>query len=415
MAFITGQNFSLILDKRQPSSTALKFIDTGIYSPGIAVNFTGWYSVLQPDGVTAINGSFTSPSIFWNSGALTSPLSELRFNTANTFQSGNYTILYYLRCPGFDDTVLTKTFNFQYTAPIVVLTPNLDLFTPKLQVVDATNYAQTGMTLNPVPTRAWAALITSVLGTPQNISSAAVEFDMNYLGSYYDSRYDVTLTVNPLLVLEAPYDWVTLIDNLEQDATYYAQIPATIEDLDADMAALKNTMDANINNCNTYNTYQQRYVFATSLYSDFRRRGCDGLPNGLDVTLNQLLKLFNNNVNPTYVNTNTAIGAYDWMCGDFTTTVPWSAITGKPATADIEWTVGAVGFPGNGAISMTDARFANAATAQLVVFRNGQVQFSADQGDGDTFYTKASTASNTIGFSAALNTGEKILIKIIAL
>lgn len=414
MASINGMNFSIVLDKRQPSSTALKFQDTGSYG-GLEVNFTGYYVVTQPDGIVAANGSFASPSIFWDSGALTSPLSELRFNTANTFQGGNYVISYYLRCPGFDDTVLTKTFNFQYVAPIVVLTPNLDLFTPKLQTVDATNYAQTGMTLNPVPTRAWAALITSVLGTPQNISSAAVEFDMNYSGGYYDSRYDVTLTVNPLLVLEAPYDWVTLIDNLVQTATYYAQIPASIDDLDADMTALKATMDANIGNCNTYNTYQQRYIFAASLFSDYRRRGCDGLPEGLDLTLNQLLKIFNNNVNPTYVNTNALITPYDWQCGDFTTTVPWSALTGVPSTNNISWIVGDVGFPGNGATSMTDARFANKATAQIVLFRNGQVQFSANPGNGNTFYTKASTATNTIGFSAALGTGEEIQIKIVGL
>jgi hypothetical protein len=57
MAFITGMNFSILLDKRQPSSTALKFQDTGIYSPGIAVNFIGYY-VVTPTGFCHGAGRF---------------------------------------------------------------------------------------------------------------------------------------------------------------------------------------------------------------------------------------------------------------------------------------------------------------------------------------------------------------------
>ena len=75
-------NFSVLLDKRQPSSTGFKFTDTGSYG-GIEVNFTGWYTVLQPDGATVTVGSYASPVIFYSSGALTTSLSELRLNTAS--------------------------------------------------------------------------------------------------------------------------------------------------------------------------------------------------------------------------------------------------------------------------------------------------------------------------------------------
>lgn len=413
MASITGMDFSIILDKRQPSVTGLKFTDTGSYAGGIAVNFTGYYSVTQPDGITVQTGSFTAPSIYWSGGALVPSLSQLRLNTANTFQSGNYVITYVLRCPGFSDTTLTKTFYLSYTAPLVSLTPAFDLFTPDLQVVDQTNYLQTGMSLTST-TRAWSALIKTVLGTPQNITSSAINFDLNYSGSYYDSEYDVSLTVNPLFTLDAPYGWVTAIDNLQQTATYFAQIPPAIASLDSSMETLKNLLDANVNNAATYPGILQSWLTANSLYSDFRRRGCDGLMQGLEVTLYQLLKIFNNNVNPMYVNTNTAIPTYNFECGTGGS-VAWSSITGKPATANIEWVVGAGGFPGNGATSMTDSRFAGASVAQIVFFRNGQPQFSADPGDGNSYYTKASTGSNTINFSTALNTGEEIKIAIIAL
>lgn len=413
MASITGMNFAITLDKRQPLSTALKFTDTGVYQTGIPVNFTGYYIVTQPDGITAQNGSFTSPSIFWSGGALTSPLSELRLNTANTFQSGNYVIKYFLRCPGFDDTTLTKTFYLNYAAPIQVLAPNFDLFTPVLQVTDATNYLQSGMTLQLV-NRSWQAAIITVNGTTRNTSSFANIFDLIFGGSYYDSRYDITRTASIFFTLDPPYNFVVIIDVVVTTATYYAQIPPTIAVLDADMEALKNKLDANVNNCNTYPSILKDYLTATAYYSDFRRRGCDGLMQGLTLTLYQLLKIFNNNVNPVYVNTNGIIPTYNFECGTGGSTA-WADITGKPSTANIEWKVGDAGFPANGATSMTDSRFANASVAQMLLFRNGQPQFSADPGDGNTFYTKASTGSNTIGFSTALNTGEEMKIVIIAL
>lgn len=408
-------NFSAVLDKRGPE---LRLTDTGAYPAGVAQGLLGYFEVTQPDGLTIASGSFASPSIYWDNGALVVTEMELRLNTANRFQNGGYTLKYYLRHTDYDDTTLTKTFVLNYSQPVLSFAPNFDIFTPSLSVEDATDYDQDGMTTDSI-TRSWEAAINTVEGTPRTISGSQLEFDLAYQGAYYDSQYDVTLTVNPQYKLEAPDDWVTLIDELVKAATYYAQIPPTIDELDDSMIELKNTMDAAQGNCNLATTYTKRYLLASALYDDFRRLGCDNKTANLTKTLYQLLKLFNNNVNPVYENTGEEIPAYDFQCGGGSGgSVSWDDITNKPETETIAWVVdtdGSNGFPFNGQDTLTDARLANVPIDRVVVIRNGLQQMNSNPGDGDSYFTKASTASNQIVFHPALSTGEKIIVIILAI
>jgi hypothetical protein len=133
---------------------------------------------------------------------------------------------------------------------------------------------------------------------------------------------------------------------------------------------------------------------------------------GLDTYIYQLQKIFNNDVNPTYVNTNEVIPPYDWGTGG--TSVAWVDITGKPSTVTVEWVVGDVGFPGVGATTFTNANLLNVPIARVYVFRNGLPQFSANPGDGDTYYTK-NTADTFLTFSSALALAEKLIVLIIPL
>lgn len=404
-------NFSVILNK-STTPPQVKIIDTGSYPVLVAPTIIGYFSVQEPDGMLVTVGSFSSPSIYWSSGALTQPITELRLNTAGAFQNGTYVISYYIRATGYSDTTLTKEFNLNYTQPILTLVKGFDLFTPQLAVTDGTTYTQANMS-NISTARTWAANIITVSGVERAISGSGVEFDLNYMGSYYDSRYDITLTANPQYVLSSPNDWVTLTDNLITTQTYYAEIPPTL----AQLLTLLTTYKYNIDNCicgkncgcNECQVAKANYVLAVSIYAHLVDRGQAGQLSGLSLYVLQLQKLLNNCVTPTYVNTNGVIPAYDFGGGSGGS-VAWADITGKPATIKIEWTVGAVGFPGAGATTMTDARFANVNVQRIEVFRNALLQFNADQGDGDTYVTKASDATNTIGFSAALNTGEKLQI-----
>ena len=406
-------NFSVVLNKAT-TSPSTKFVDTGTYPGGVPITITGFFIITQPDGLSVQDGSFGAPSIFWNSGALTQPTTELRLNAANTFQSGTYSIQYFIRATGYDDTELTKSFNLCYTPAIQVLTKGFDLFTPDLLAIDATSYGQANMTLTSL-LQIWSGTIITVEGSSQNISGTGMQFDLAYLGDYYDSRYDISLTANPQYTLSTPTDWVTLIDKLVTTTTYYAEIPPTLADLLDGLTALKVKIDGCICGkkcgCTECETDKANYLLAVSIYTHLVERGRIDDVSGLSLYVLQLQKIINNCVTPSYINTNGVIPAYDWGAGGGGSTA-WADITGKPSTISYEWVVGDMGFPGNGSTTFTNANFANAHVSQITMFRNGLPQPNTNLGNGNTYFTKASQATNIIGFSATLSTGEEILISI---
>lgn len=405
-------SIAVVLDKSQPSPI-FRIVDNSNYPAGVALTIAGILTVTQPDNVTVSNTNFGTPNIFWNGSALVPADLELRLDNTQSFQreGSGYIIVYTVRAPGYSDTVLTKTFSLIYTPPSVVIGNNFDIFTPDLSVQDITNYTQGSLNYISV-LQSWTVDIITVLGVGHTITGSGQNFDLAYLGSYYDSQYNVALTIAPQWQLQGASNFVTIIDQLAANTTLYAQIPPSLLALQTDLANLKSQLDAAVCDCNTYNILLSRFNLANSIYSQLVARGQSGSLAGLNVYITQLEKLFNNNVNPTYVNTNTIIPPYDWGTG--AGSVAWTNITGKPNTITVEWLVGTGGFPGPGATVYTDARLINIPVAQIYVFRNGIPQFNGNPGDGDTYYTKI-TANNFLTFSVALAAAEKIIILILPL
>lgn len=406
-------SIAVVLDKSQPSPI-FKIIDNSNYPVGVAPTIAGILTVTQPDNVTISNTNFGAPDIFWNSGSLVPALLELRLDTNLSFQRGGsgYIIVYTVRAPGYTDTVLTKVFSLNYNPPSIVISNNFDIFTPNISVEDATTFTQSGLTFISVLDQ-WSVDIITVSGVGQNISGTGQIFSLAYLGSYYDAQYNVALTVTPQWQLQGAYTFVSIIDELASNITLYAQIPPTIAELQTSLATLKSQLDAAVCDCNTYAILLSRYNLASSIFSQLVSRGQAGSLAGLNIYVYQLEKLFNNDVNPTYVNTNDPIPAYDWGGGG-SGSVTWTSITGKPNTITVEWLVGAGGFPGPGATTYVDTRMVNIPVAQIYVFRNGIPQFNGNPGDGDTYYTK-NTVDNFLTFSAPLAASEKIIILILPL
>lgn len=405
-------SIAVTLDKSQPSPT-LRIVDNSNYPTGVAPSIAGILSVTQPDNITIANTNFGAPNIYWSGSALVPANLELRLDNSNSFQRGGsgYKITYTVRAPGYSDTVLLKVFPLTYTPPSIVIANNFDIFTPQLTVQDDTGYTQTPLDFISVA-RSWAANIITVSGVTQAISGTGQVFDLNYLGAYYDSQYDITLTIFPQWRLQGSYNFVTIIDDLVDNITLYAQIPPTLAALQSSLAVLKTQMDAAVCDCNTYIILFDRYNLASSIYAQLVARGQAGSLAGLSTYVYQLEKIFNNNVNPTYVNTNGQIPAYDWGTGSGTVT--WTNITGKPSTITVEWLVGAIGFPGPGATTFTNANLVNVPVSRVYVFRNGIPQFASNPGDGDTYYTK-NTLDNFLTFSSALSAAEKIIVLILPL
>lgn len=411
MAAIPGINFSIVLSQ---SPATFLFSDTGVYPSGVPQNIVGYVVVTTPDGVTTTYGSFSAPFIYWGGGGLIQNSAALALAGDMNFQKGGYTIAYHIRATGYDDTTLTKVFQLTFNRPTVIIDNNFDLFTPNLSVEDSTAYEQDGMDFYAI-IRTWSALIHSASGTDRTITGSQQSLSVAYLGQYYDAQYAITLTVKPLYKLNTPDDWVTLAGAGQATLSLQAQIPPGIDTLNDLMQTLKNQADAEMNTGNG-ETLKDRFTYASALYDDFRRKGCDASFAGLTKTLLQLLKVFNNNVNPVYTNTNAVIPAYDFQCPGSSGSVAWGDITGKPSTEVIEWTVLASGgsLPTNGQSVLTDARLLNVPFERIILVRNNPIQFGSNQGDGDTYFTKV-TVDNFLTAIPSFNTGEKIICIILAL
>jgi hypothetical protein len=315
MANLDGYiDFNIVMTKT-PTTSELVLSDPDNYPPGVDVGLKGYFVITQPDNIT-ITGNYLSPDIEWNGSQLTQATKELRLTSVGGFQQGTYTITYNIEAPGYDETTLTKTFVLTYTSPTIVVTESFDVFTPVLTLTDDTDYEQDGMTIN-VQVPIWNAFIITVEGSTQAISSFATTFDLGYLGSYYDSQYDVTLLASVSYTLESPNNWVTIVDNISFEQTYYAFIPPSISDLLDLLTAYKATVDAAhcicgpgcVTNCTTL---KSTYTLAVAIFTHIVERGREGLTEGLDAYVLQLQKLLSNCVTPTYTNTNEAIPPYDW-------------------------------------------------------------------------------------------------------
>jgi hypothetical protein len=310
-------DFSVRLEK-SPTASAMVLTDPDDYPAGVDTTLVGYFVITQPDTIT-ITGSFASPDIEWDGSALTTATKELRLRATGGFQQGTYTIEYHVEAAGYDETVLTKTFSLSYNSPTLTVTDNFDVFTPDLSVTDDTVYTQSGFTLDGV-TRAWEATIISVEGTNQDISGSSATFDLAYLGGYYDSQYDVSLTATANYTLAAPSDFVTIEDEQEFEETYYAFIPPTLIELLEMLTEYKETVDAGSCICGSgcasnCDTLIQTYSLAVSIYTHIVERGREGETEGLDAYVLQLKKLLNNCVTIAYENTDEAIPAYEWGGG----------------------------------------------------------------------------------------------------
>jgi hypothetical protein len=309
--------FNAILSKDQVTSSLI-LSDPDSYPAGVDHTLKGYFQITQPDGIT-ITGNYSSPDIYWTGTQLSLVTKELRLTAVGGFQQGLYTIKYFIEATGYNETTLTKTFTLTYTTPVATVAASFDVFTPDLSVTDNTVYTQSGMNFSSV-IRHWQADILTVSGTTQTIFGSLQTFDLNYLGSYYDSRYDVSLTATPTYVLSSPNNWVTVVDQVDFSTTYYAFIPPSLTALLALLTTYKATVDASncicgsgcVDNCNTL---KATYSLAVSIYTHIVERGRLGVITGLDQYVLQLQKLLSNCVTPAYTNTNNPINPYHWGTG----------------------------------------------------------------------------------------------------
>lgn len=390
--------FICVLDT-SGTSPVIRLTDVSNYPGGVANQISGNFTaIVQPDKISIGNSNFGTPDIHWTGSGLSVASYALRLNTISQFQTGGYSITYQVNCPGYTNTVLTKTFNLSYTKPTVVIGSNFDVFSPKLTVTDNTVYSQANLNIASVADT-WTAVVNSVNGSTQSIGGSGLTFDLNVAGVYYDAQYTITLTSIATWVIPAPGSFVTLIAPFTLTQVFDTETPPSLVSLLSSLTFLKAQMDAAICDCNTYPTLKDNYFMAGTVYQHLKNRGCNSDFSGLSSYVYQLQKIFNNNVTPPVAHTNLPIPAYDFGCAT-AGSISWSSITGKPTTTIIQWTVGQVGFPGAGTNSLNDVRLAGFA---VLIMRNNEQELN---------FTKA-LASQSILFNTPFSASEQIYVQTI--
>ena len=377
-------NFSIVLDY---ASGELRLTDTSTYPGGVRDLVSGKVVILQPDQLTTA-GSFSD--VTWDGTALTVAQKELRLSTKGKPQNGTYRITYTVN-DGTDDTELTKEFTLSYTRPTLVLTKAFDVFTPNLSIIDSTDYA-INETIQGVE-REWTATVGSV----GEVGGTAQVLDLAKSGSYYDAAYIITL------ISTVEYDinnWVKLFDNPSKTVEYTANTPPTLAELREDLAAMKSYK---------VNELNEDYIAASSIFQNLIDRGKNQDLDGLDEYITELQKYLNNNITPSYTNTNEVIPAYDWGSAGAGVVV-WDDVLSKPPSNHVAFKVGDTGYPSSGNTYQSAA----IAGKQVLVFRGGVVQRPSNPGDGGSYYEKT-LPSDTVTFYPAFYTGDEIQIIVLGL
>lgn len=285
-------DFSIQLDK-SISVPVIRLTDPNNYPVGIGVYVTGIFSIKQPDGIT-ITGNFSDPDIYWDGSGFVVAAKELRLATDGGLQNGTYVFTYTIRCTGYSDTILVKTFVLNYATPSVLITDLTDVFTPALQQLDSTVYSQPNFTAG-TPTRAWTADILYVGSLVKTVTGTAIMFDMAYSGSYYDAHYNIDFS-SVFTSTGVLLTYLTIKDKITAAKQIDAYTPPTLAVLLTGLTTLKLAIEdgtyCGACNCDCSPNYAP-YTLAVSIYDNIIARGLNGDTVGLDAYVNQLLKIFN--------------------------------------------------------------------------------------------------------------------------
>jgi hypothetical protein len=268
------------------------------------VNFTGYFSITQPDGITEV-GNFITPDIAWTGSALNVFVKTLRLNSSQQFQNGIYSITLFANQPSYTPGTFTRSFAFTYSPVIQAIVSSFDIYTPILSYADNTIYSKGDFNII-AQSAAWAATTTAGSITP----STASVFILSISSNYYDATYSITY-VKSLVYQSIATTWLTVSQIFSFAVSAKSYIPPSMETMLTYLDVLKAARDAAI--CDT--TLQQTYEDAAILYLNIRAKVCTQDVLNLKSYFDEYYRLTHNYQSPVYQNTNTIIPTYDFTTG----------------------------------------------------------------------------------------------------
>lgn len=261
----------------------------------------GIFEIIQPDGYVR-SGDINSPDI---PAAGDSFSYTLMLDSEGQVQRGTYTIKFTAAAPGYLSTDFTRTFQFQYLPVTLDLTESFDVFTPKLEYIDSTNYQVSNYNHTTV-VRSWTA-VSVPTGT---ITSSSSTFDMIYAGEYWDCNYTITLSASSVYTHQV-YSWLTVEETITKTVNNYAATPPDVDSFIALIVQLKNTLESLVDTVSDFNNTRNDFEYAQTLFNHILDRIRVQNLSGVYRDLSDLIAVLHNYQIPTYVPLNAPIDPYD--------------------------------------------------------------------------------------------------------
>lgn len=363
--------------------------DTSSYPAGVPQLVKGNFTITQPDGLTRSNKDFSNPDISWNGTALNTFSIALRLDCKGEIQNGVYTIRYDVQAQGYDNSYLTRTFEFVINDITADITYDFDVFTPDLSCKDSTDYTQAGFTSSLDRTLEALILSNGVL-----LTTTGQTLDLAYGGNYIDSRY--TFTLDTIVTYTGnPYTWLSAKIKVYQQLTDAADTPPTCKA----MINQLNTYQDNINECGCVTSLNRAISLLNSINSSLASEDYS------EALYNQILA-FEDIVTYggySYENTGDPIPAYNYDCG-----CSGSGGGGSISSVVVSFKVGDPGYDLNGKSSATFSSLAtgSGSAKTIVIFTKGGLPMNPT-----TDYTfTPSTGKIDLLLGAKFSTGEQIYI-----
>lgn len=277
------------------STPKISVTDISSYPSGASA-FQGFVKVTQPDGISVGPGSTADIT-----DALRTADKPYRFASDGGLQNGTYTVEYVVKCAGYDDTTVTKTFILGYVRPTIVLAPQIDAFTPFVKVKDSSDFFQMGLIILTI-SRLWNGRINSVLSTQQTVTGTGQILDFAYNNNYYDALYYASLSDTVTYQL-AQYPFAYVVEKITNQTQFDVYKPMTISEFQKAIYALEaNSMSA----CGKADTPQ--VLKANQLLDTIMTMGVNKNTVGLEIYTDALYNLLYPGKGQTH--TNEAIPSY---------------------------------------------------------------------------------------------------------
>lgn len=269
-------------------------------SLGVVSGITGTVEVTQPDGITTLD------YISYSGGALTQAQVELRKNVEGKIPKGAWRIKYTVTHSEYEATVLDRIVTIGYDRPTAMQAPNLNVFTPILEVSDGTTYVVPGYT-NQSVTRSWTGTISGV----GSISAGnVILFNLVFGGQYYDADYSINLQSIAEWSLNGN-TWLSIRDKINNTIGYSVDAPISLATLLGKLNDFKAEVDQKSNTCSE-DDMRLIYAYAESIYDHILKRGCYGQVSGLDKWIRELDSILSDGISAVYVNTGLPLTPYSW-------------------------------------------------------------------------------------------------------